>query len=116
MANNRLVREPDKTLLNCKIGYKRHLLQESTKQCLCESQTNKKQISLARNCKLGLKFKALIKKVWVSGVVILNKGETMGATHIETKYRVLVIVVPSLCMIDYRDKYHVLLWKVSMNL
>ena len=83
---------------------------------MCESQTNKKQISLARNCKLGLKFKPLIKKVWVSGVVLLNKGETMGATHIETKYRVLVIVVPSLCMIDYRDKYHVLLWKVLMNL
>ena len=105
-------------MLNCKIGYKKHLLQESTEteQCLCESQTNKKQISLARNCNLGLKFKALIKKVWVSGVAILNKGETMGATHVETKYRVLVIVVPSLFMIDYRDKYHVLLWKVSENL
>ena len=105
-------------MLNCKIGYKKHLLQESTEteQCLCESQTNKKQISLARNCKLGLKFKALIKKYGSLDVVILKKGETMGATNIETKYSLLVIVVPSLCMIDYRDKYHVLLWKMSMNL
>ena len=69
--------------------------------------------------KLKLKLKPLVKlskTMWVSGVVILNKGETTGATHIETKYRVLASVAPSLCMIDYRDKYHVLLWKVSMNL
>ena len=60
-------------------------------QFLRECQTSKKQILKASKRQAWVKITsayAVIKIVWVSGVVILNKDKWLGATHIETKYRV----------------------------